>query len=342
MCLAGCGRISESHLTALSHIKAAKVTAICDTDPHRLSEISEKYDIKSTYSDYREMLLSQRPDAFIICTPSGLHPEMGIFAAGQKIHVITEKPMGINLKGADALIAECEKNDVYLFVVKQNRLNTPIQLLKKAIDKGRFGRIFSVNATVRWSRPQSYYDMSRWRGTWKYDGGAFLNQASHYFDLLVWLIGPVESVFAVTDTLNHRIEVEDIGAGIIRFAGGAIGTVEVTMNTYPKNWEGSITVMGEYGTVKIGGVAVNKVEHWDFRDYDDDDKYLDQASSYPFNVYGNGHHGFLANTIDALWGISKPLSMGVDGRKSLELILAMYQSAKMGKIVHLPYSEETC
>ena len=337
-CLVGCGRISDKHFEAISQIEHAEIVACCDIDKDKCTEMAHRYNIPHIYTEYKEMYTAQKPDAVLICTPSGLHSEMGIFAAQNHISVVTEKPMSINLKQADDLIKACDDHRVRLFVVKQNRLNPPIQLLKKAIEKGRFGRIFSANMTVRWTRPQAYFDMSKWRGTWEFDGGAFLNQASHYFDLLSWLVGPVESVMSFTATLNHQIEVEDVGAGIIKFRNGCIGSVEVTLNTFPKNWEGSITIMGENGSVKIGGVAVNKIEHWEFKDYDDDDRYIDQVQTNPTSVYGYGHTGFLANVVNVLQGKSEPEIDGRDGRKSLEIILAMYASAKTGKKISLPFN----
>jgi len=335
-CLIGCGRISEKHLLSLQELGGNEVVGICDLEEIRLRETAKKYQISNTYYDYQKMLVDLKPDAVIICSPSGLHAEMGIFAAQHRIHVITEKPMSINLEQADRLIQACEKKQVHLFVVKQNRLNYPIQLLKKAIDKNRFGRIFNVNATVRWTRPQSYYDSSKWRGTWELDGGAFLNQASHYFDLLYWLIGPVGSVMAFTATLNHQIEVEDVGVGILHYLSGCLGVIEVTLNTYPHNWEGSITVLGEFGSVKVGGVAVNKIEHWVFKDYDDDDKQIEQANLLPQSIYGVGHLPFLRNVIEVLQGKTEPIIDGIDGRKSLEIILAMYKSAQTGQKIDLP------
>ena len=334
-CLVGCGRISERHFEAIKLIEAANIIGCCDIDRERVKTVAERYKVKNNYTDYKKMLHELKPDACIFCTPSGLHSEMGVFAAENKIHVITEKPISISLEQADRLITACEKNGVQLFVVKQNRLNQPIQLLKKAIDKARFGRLFSINATVRWSRPQSYYDMSKWRGTFAFDGGAFLNQASHYFDLLYWLMGPVESVMAMTATLNHNIEVEDIGVGLLKFKNGCIGNIEATMNIFPRNYEGSITVMGEYGTAKIGGVAVNKIEHWEFKDYDDDDRLIDQMTTIPPNVYGYGHTGFLTNVVAVLRGRAEPKMEGRDGRKSLEIILAMYESARTGRKIDL-------
>jgi UDP-N-acetyl-2-amino-2-deoxyglucuronate dehydrogenase len=334
--LIGCGRISHKHFEAIAGIEKAEIVSCCDIILSKAKEAAKQYGIKTSYKDYKTMLDTEKLDGVLICTPSGLHPEIGIEAAKRKINVITEKPMAIDLKSADALVKACDENQVLLFVVKQNRLNPAIQLLKKAIDKKRFGRLFSANATVRWTRPQSYYDMAKWRGTWEFDGGAFMNQASHYFDLIQWLMGPVDSVMSFTATMNHSIETEDQGVGIIRFRNNALGVVDVTMNTFPKNYEGSITIMGENGTVKIGGVAVNKVEYWEFKDYDDDDKLIEAAETNPTNIYGFGHQGYLQQVVEVLLGNEEPKIDGRAGRKSLELILAMYKSAKFGKRIALP------
>jgi len=223
-----------------------------------------------------------------------------------------------------------------LFVVKQNRLNAPVQLLKRAVDRGRFGRIYIANCTVRWTRPQDYYDQARWRGTWEFDGGAFMNQASHYVDLIQWIVGPVENVMAKTATMARKIETEDTGVAILRFRSGALGVIEVTMLTYPKNMEGSLTILGEKGTVKIGGTAVNKVEHWEFAESDPDDALARTLDSNPPNVYGYGHEGYYRNVLAVLRGDAKPDTDGRAGRKSLELILGIYESAKTGREVPLP------
>ncbi|MBL8981543.1 MAG: Gfo/Idh/MocA family oxidoreductase, partial [Gemmatimonadetes bacterium] len=275
-------------------------------------------------------------DVVAVCTPSGLHPEHGVAVARAGKHVVCEKPMAISLTSADELVHACDRAGVHLFVVKQNRLNPPIQVLKRAIDKGRFGRIYLANTTVRWTRPQDYYDQAPWRGTWEFDGGAFMNQASHYVDLIQWLVGPVESVMAKTATLARRIETEDSGIAVLKFRNGALGSIEVTMLTYPKNLEGSITILGETGTVKIGGTAVNKVETWQFADYDDDDKAIEAASYTPPNVYGHGHEGYYRNVLAVLRGEAQPDTDGRAGRKSLELILGIYESAKTGREVPLP------
>jgi UDP-N-acetyl-2-amino-2-deoxyglucuronate dehydrogenase len=326
LALIGCGRISRNHFDAIAKLPDLELVAVCDIVESRAREAGTAQGVP-WFTAYEQMLAQVPSDAVVIATPSGLHPAHGILAAKAGRHVISEKPMAISLAAADALVQACDDHAVHLFVVKQNRLNPPIQLLKRAVDRGRFGRIYMANCTVRWTRPQEYYDQAPWRGTWEFDGGAFMNQASHYVDLIQWLVGPVESVMAKTATLARRIEAED---------SGAIGTIEVTMLTFPKNLEGSITILGEKGTVKIGGTAVNKVEHWLFADYDDDDKFIEQANTNPPSVYGFGHEAYYRNVIGVLRGEAVPDTDGRAGRKSLELILGIYESAKTGRDVPLP------
>lgn len=333
--LVGCGRIACTHFEALAKIPALRLTAVCDILPERAQAAGERLGVPF-FTSYEKLLTEAPSDVVTICTPSGLHPQHGIMAAKAKKHVVCEKPMAISLSAADELVQACDDADVRLFVVKQNRLNPAIQLLKRAVDRGRFGRIYLANTTVRWARPQEYYDQAPWRGTWEFDGGAFMNQASHYVDLIQWLVGPVESVLAKTATLARKIEAEDTGVALLKFRSGALGVMEVTMLTYPKNMEGSITILGEHGTVKIGGTAVNRVEHWQFADYDDDDKRIEQAATSPPNVYGFGHEAFYRNVLAVLRGEARPDTDGRSGRKSLEIILGVYESAKTGREVPLP------
>jgi UDP-N-acetyl-2-amino-2-deoxyglucuronate dehydrogenase len=333
--LVGCGRISETHFEAIRKVPGLVLTGVCDIVDERARLAGEAQNVP-WFSSYAAMLDAVACDVVTICTPSGLHPEHGIMAARAGKHVVCEKPMAITLHAADELVRACDQAGVRLFVVKQNRLNPSIQLLKRALDKGRFGRIYLANTTVRWTRPQEYYDQAPWRGTWEFDGGALMNQASHYVDLIQWLGGPVESVMAKTATLARRIETEDSAVVILRFRSGALGVIEVTMLTYPRNLEGSITILGEKGTVKIGGTAVNRVEHWAFADYDDDDKLVESATSSPPNVYGFGHAGYYRNVLAVLRGDAVPDTDGRAGRKSLELILGAYESAKSGREVSLP------
>ena len=333
--LVGCGRIAQNHFDSVKQIDGLSFTAVCDIIESRAKNAGELLGVP-WFTDYERMLREAECDVVVIATPSGLHPQHGILAAQAGKHVISEKPMAITLASADALVHACDDAKVQLFVVKQNRLNPPIQLLRKAIEKGRFGRIYLANTTVRWARPQEYYDQAKWRGTWEFDGGAFMNQASHYVDLMQWLCGPVESVVAKTATMARRIEAEDTGVAVLKFRSGALGTIEVTMLTYPKNLEGSITILGEKGTVKIGGTAVNKVEQWQFAEPDADDELVESASSNPPTIYGLGHLGYYRNVLAVLRGEATPDTDGRGGRKSLELILGIYEAARTGTEVSLP------
>jgi UDP-N-acetyl-2-amino-2-deoxyglucuronate dehydrogenase len=335
--LVGCGRISGNHVGAIDRVDGLELVAVADVELERAKGIAAERGIPA-FRTLEELLAGVECDVVSICTPSGVHPGLGIVAARAGKHVVTEKPMAISLADADALVQACDAAGVNLFVVKQNRLNPPIQLLRRAVDKGRFGRIYLANTTVRWTRPQEYYDSAPWRGTWEFDGGAIMNQASHYVDLMQWLVGPVESVIAKTATLARRIETEDTGVAVLRFRSGALGVIEVSVLTYPRNMEGSITILGERGTVKIGGTAVNRVEHWQFADYDDDDKLVEQlaAAANPVSVYGSGHEGYYRNVLAVLNGEAKAGTDGREGRKSLELILGIYESAKTGREVPLP------
>lgn len=333
--LVGCGRISRNHFEAIAKVDGLTLVAVCDAIEARARETGEAQRVP-WYTSYERLLDEVGCDVVAICTPSGLHPAHGIAAARRGRHVVSEKPMAISLDAADALVQACDDAGVHLFVVKQNRLNAPVQLLKRAVDRGRFGRLYLANCTVRWTRPQEYYEQAPWRGTWEFDGGAFMNQASHYVDLVQWLMGPVESVVAKTATLARRIEAEDSGAAVLRFRSGALGVLEVTMLTYPRNLEGSITLLGERGTVKIGGTAVNRVEHWQFADYDDDDKLVESAATNPPTVYGYGHEAYYRNVLAVLRGEAPPETDGRAGRKSLELILGIYEAARTGREVPLP------
>jgi UDP-N-acetyl-2-amino-2-deoxyglucuronate dehydrogenase len=331
----GCGRISGNHFEAISKVDGLDLVAVCDVVESRAREAGEKWGVPWFLSQ-EKMLAAVECDVVGIATPSGMHPAHGVVAARAGKHVVCEKPMAISLASADELVKACDDAGVQLFVVKQNRLNATVQMVRRALDKGRFGRLYMANATVRWARPQEYYDQAPWRGTWEFDGGAFMNQASHYVDLLQWFMGPVESVMAKTATMARKIEAEDSGAALLKFRSGAIGVMEVTMLTYPKNYEGSITLRGEKGTVRIGGTAVNRIEHWQFEDYDDDDKLVESANTNPVSVYGFGHEPYYRNVLKVLRGESAPDTDGRGGRKSLELILGIYESAKTGPEVPLP------
>jgi UDP-N-acetyl-2-amino-2-deoxyglucuronate dehydrogenase len=334
--IVGCGRIFAKHMEALrAHHAHAELVAVCDVDPAALAAAVEATGAEG-YASLGELLAGSDADAVILATPSGLHAEQGMEIARAGRHVISEKPMATRWADAKRLVQVCDQSGVHLFVVKQNRRNATIQLLKRAVEQRRFGRIYMVNVNVFWNRPQSYYDSARWRGTWEFDGGAFMNQASHYVDLLDWLIGPVESVHAFTATLARNIQVEDSGVVNIKWRSGALGSMNVTMLTYPRNLEGSITVIGEKGTARVGGVAVNQVEHWEFAEPHADDELVREASYEATSVYGFGHPLYYENVIGCLRGDCVAETDGREGLRSLELLIGIYQSARDGRPVSLP------
>jgi UDP-N-acetyl-2-amino-2-deoxyglucuronate dehydrogenase len=308
---------------------------VCDIDPAALEAAQDASGARG-FSRLDDLLKTSDADVVVLATPSGLHAEQAIAAAQAGKHVITEKPMATRWQDGKRMVAACDAANVRLFVVKQNRRNATLQMLKRAIDEDRFGRIYMASVNVFWNRPQSYYDSAKWRGTWEFDGGAFMNQASHYVDLLEWMIGPVESVQAYTATLARDIEVEDTGVLALRWRSGALGTMSVTMLTYPKNFEGSITIFGEKGTVRIGGVAVNEIQHWEFADKRPEDEKVKDASYQTTSVYGFGHPLYYENVIRTLRGEAEPETDGREGLKSLELLIATYLSARDGSRVSLP------
>lgn len=332
----GCGRISRNHFAAIEqHSEAIELAAICDVDAAVLAEHAAQFSVPA-YAQMEAMLQEESLDLVVLCTPSGLHPQQTILAARRQMHVMTEKPMATRWQDGLHMVRACDNARVRLFVVKQNRRNTTLQLLKRAIAEKRFGRIHMVHLNVFWARPQSYYDQGNgWRGTWEFDGGAFMNQASHYVDLLDWLIGPVEKIQAMMST-TRDIEVEDTGVLNVRWRNGALGSMSVTMLTYPKNLEGSITILGETGSVRIGGMAVNEIQHWQFADARDYDMQIQTASYETTSVYGFGHPLYYQNVIETLRGEAEPETDGREGLKSLELLIAAYLSARDGKTISLP------
>ncbi|BDT72847.1 D-apiose dehydrogenase [Comamonadaceae bacterium OS-4] len=334
--IVGCGRISKNHFGSIEkHNDELDLAAICDIDPVVLSEHSERYKVPA-YRDLEEMLEKEQLDLVALCTPSGVHPDQAILAAKHGVNVLTEKPMATRWNDGVRMVKACDDAGVRLFVVKQNRRNTTLQLLKRAVTEKRFGKIHMVHLNVFWTRPQAYYDQGNgWRGTWEFDGGAFMNQASHYVDLLDWLIGPVEKVQAMMSTFRD-IEVEDTGVLNVKWRNGTLGSMSVTMLTYPQNLEGSIIILGEKGTVKVGGMAVNDIQQWQFEESRDYDEQIKSANYETTSVYGFGHPLYYGNVIDVLRGKAEPETDGREGLKSLELLIAAYLAARDGKTVSLP------
>jgi len=344
--LVGCGRISSKHISVLkNHInKSAELIAVCDINKARAQNVGKEHGIPF-YHSYDDML-QQHPeiDVVNILTESGNHAKHTIdIVSKYKKHIVVEKPMSLGLNDADTMIKVCDKSGVKLFVIKQNRYNPPVVKLKDAIKNHRFGKIVMGTVRVRWCRKQDYYDKDAWRGTWAMDGGVFANQASHHIDLLEWMLGEPISVIAKSRTALVNIETEDTGVAIITFKNGAFGIVEATTAIRPIDLEGSISILGENGSVEIAGFAVNEMRTWNFQKSEKGDK--DIIKDYvekPPNVYGFGHVKYLQNVCDSLTNHTKALVDGFEGRKSLRLIHAIYESIETGREVFLHYQPQTC
>jgi UDP-N-acetyl-2-amino-2-deoxyglucuronate dehydrogenase len=334
--LVGCGRISANHIEALrQHAAHAQLVAVCDPRPEALAAAVAKTGAAG-HASLDALLAAGGVDIVVLATPSGLHPRQAMQAARAGVHVLTEKPMATKWDEGMEMVRVCREAGVKLFVVKQNRLNPTLQAVKAAVDSGRFGRIFMATVNVFWTRPQSYYDDARWRGRWDMDGGAFLNQASHYVDMVDWLVGPVDSVHAYTATLARDIEAEDTGVMSLRLRKGGLASINVTMLAHGRNFEGSITLLGERGTVRVGGVAVNRIEHWEFEDARPEDEAVRSANYATQSVYGPGHPLYYDNVVRTLRGQAQAQVDGYEGLRSLEVVIAAYRSARDGVRVGLP------
>lgn len=344
--LLGCGRIAVRHAQLLSsgEIAGAKLVCVCDIDKNRAEAFGTKYSVPY-FADLDSMMkeCGDKIDIVSILTPSGCHAQNTLEVAPYKKHIIVEKPMALTLEDADKMIESCDKFGIRLFVVKQNRYNLPVQKLREALEAGRFGKIVMGSVRVRWCRDNAYYKQDSWRGTWAQDGGVFTNQASHHIDLLEWMLGDVESVFAKSRTALSDIETEDTGVAVLKFKNGALGVIEATTATRPKDLEGSLSILGELGSVEIGGFAVNEIKHWNFTNAMESDKeVMEKYSVNPPNVYGFGHKEYYLHVVDSILNGTKALVDGLEGRKSLELIVAMYESIETGKEVFLRFHPQKC
>lgn len=342
--LVGCGRIAKRHSELLGHnqIDHASLVAVCDIDEEKAKKIGEQFNVPY-YTDMDEMMQKESIDVVSVLTESGYHAKHVINLAKYGKHIVVEKPMALTLDDADSMIQACDENGCKLFVVKQNRFNVPVVKLREAMDEKRFGKLVLGTIRVRWCRDQNYYDQAWWRGRWDMDGGVLTNQASHHVDLLEYMMGDVESVFAKSTTALVNIEAEDTAIVTLKFRNGALGIIEATTAVRPKDLEGSISILGETGTVEIGGFAVNKMLHWNFtHKKDGDDEVMEKYSVNPPNVYGFGHQAYYEHVVDSILNNKKHLVDGLVGRKSLELISAIYESIETGKEVFLRFKPTKC
>ena len=331
----------------LNNKESLDFVAVCDVLPEAMESLLSKHDLQNDtsierFTDYKEMV-SKHPDLDLIAiaTESGIHAEIALYLIDRGINVIIEKPMAMSMKDADEIVKRSAEKGVKVSVCHQNRFNIAVQEMRQALETGRFGKISHGSINVRWNRNKSYYDQAPWRGKWASDGGCLFNQCIHGIDLLRWMMGDeVEEVYGVTKQQFHDyLEAEDIGMAVVKFKNGAIGTIEGTVNVYPKNLEETLYLFGEQGTVKIGGTSTNNIDVWNFADESEEDnknKGLQEATS---NVYGNGHTSLYRDVIDSIQNDRKPYIDAVAGRNAVEMILAIYKSAATGEPVKLPLTD---
>lgn len=339
--LIGCGRIAVNHIKAVRN-NGLELVALCDLIPQNIDILLSKTEYATDaprYTDYKKMV-EEHPELELvaIATDSGVHAEIALYCIDHGINVIVEKPMAMSMQDATEMIKRSKEKDVKLAVCHQNRFNVAVQEMRNAIDAGRFGRLSHGSINVRWNRNLAYYEQAPWRGKWASDGGALMNQCIHGIDLLRWMMGDeVEEVYGVTRQQFHDyLECEDIGMAVLKFKNGAIGTIEGTVNVYPKNLEETLYLFGETGTVKLGGTSCNNIDVWNFADAseaDDGKAGLQEATS---NVYGNGHTSLYADMLEAIKNDRKPYVDAYAGRNALEIVLAIYKSQLTGMPVKLP------
>jgi predicted dehydrogenase len=342
--LVGCGRIAKRHseLLGSGQIEGASLTAVCDVVADKAANLGKRFGIDA-YTDMHEMMHRAQPDVVVVLTESGRHAEHTVALAPYRKHIVVEKPMALTLDDADEMIRACDAYGVRLFVVKQNRFNVPVVKLRDALEGGRFGKLVLGTVRVRWCRRQDYYDQDSWRGTWALDGGVLSNQASHHVDLLEWMMGEVDSVSAKAATALVDIETEDTAVVILKFRSGALGIIEATTAARPVDLEGSISILGERGTVEIGGFAVNEMRTWRFDEAIPEDKdILAKYSVNPPNVYGFGHHAYYQHVVNCIVHEQPQLVDGLEGRRSLELISAIYESIETGRDVPMRFVPRLC
>lgn len=344
--LIGCGRI------AVNHIKAAlnnhlEIVAVCDVLPDAMETLLAKYDLQrdlsiARYTDYKTML-AEHPELELvsIATESGLHAQIALYCIDHGVNCIIEKPMAMTMADADEIIRRSREKGVKVAACHQNRFNLAVQETRRALESGRFGKLSHGSIHVRWNRDRNYYAQAPWRGKWESDGGCLMNQCIHGVDLLRWMMGgEVEEVYGVTRQQFHDyLEAEDVGLAVVKFKNGAIGTIEGTVNVYPKNLEETLYLFGETGTVKLGGTSTNNIDVWNFADEgaeDEKNRNLQEATS---NVYGNGHTSLFADMMDAIANDRAPYVDAVAGRNALEMILAIYKSQLTGRPVKLPLQD---
>ena len=339
--LIGTGTIAKKHAISIERLANAKLVGAFDSNPEVAQRFTESSGVP-VFPSVEEMVEKADPQVLNIATPSGLHAQTILDLLDFQRHFVVEKPLALRLDQIDEILAECDRRGLRIFVVKQNRFNPPIRKLKEALDNGRCGTLVLGTVRIRWSRDQDYYDQKSWRGTWALDGGVLTNQASHHIDMLIWMMGDVESVMAKTATRLVDIEAEDTGVAILKFRNGALGVIEATTATRPKDLEGSISILGENAAVEVGGYFMNQLKVWNFAEPDDGDAEIwEKYAVVPDEVAWN-YNEFFKDVIKSLSGGEQALIDGLEGRKSVELINALYESSETGKEVSLRFTPTRC
>lgn len=339
--LIGCGRIATNHIKSAKE-NGLEIVAVCDILPESMQTLLDKHDLGSDasikrYTDYKKLIDENELDLVAVATCSDMHSEIALYAIERSINVIIEKPMTMSVSVAKLIVKRSKEKGVVVSVCHQNRFNIAVQETRKALESGRFGKLSHGAIHVRWNRNKEYYDQASWRGTWKQDGGCLMNQCIHGVDLLIWMLGEVETVYGVVRNRQHPfIEAEDIGMAVLTFKNGAVATIEGTTNVYPKNLEETLYLFGEKGTVKLGGKSTNAIDVWNFLEENNADALETGFEEQTVNVYGNGHISLYRNVINAIRTGEKPLIDAEAGMHAVEVILAIYQSAKLNAPVTLP------
>ncbi len=338
--LIGCGRIAVNHLKAVFN-NDLDLVALCDLKKDHINNLTKQFNIINIceYLDYKKMIIEHPEIELVaIATDSGVHAEIALFCLENGKHVIVEKPIALSMDDADKMIDLAIKKNLKLCVCHQNRFNEAVKKAKQALDDGRYGKLSHGAINVRWARDKKYYDQASWRGKWLSDGGALMNQCIHGIDLFRWFFGnEIEEIYGVTRRQFHDyLECEDVGMAVVKFKNGAIGTVEGTVNVYPKNLEETLTIFGENATVKIGGTSCNNIDIWDFKSENKDDSATKFLHEQTANVYGNGHTLLYKDMIESIKCNRNPYVDGKAGKNALEVVLAIYKSQLTGKPVKIP------
>lgn len=334
--LIGCGRVAPRHAQFLTQLSETELTAVADVKPSRAQNYAQKYNVPA-YHTHQALLERDDINAVTICVPSGLHAQITLDALNAGKHVLVEKPIALDLADADRMIALATEKNLKLGVVLQNRYNPPMQMARQAIDQNALGNLYLGNACVRWYRPQSYYE-DDWHGTWAMDGGAIMNQSIHHIDALQWFFGRVKAVYAYTNTLAHQMEAEDVGVAVLRFESGALATIEGSTITWPQNLEASISIFGQRGSIKVGGTALSRLTLWKIAgQLEQEAELITSQQVDPPSVYGYSHRAVIQKFAQAIAQDNEPETNGIEARKSLAIVLAIYESARTGKEVTVDY-----